>query len=161
MKEPWKSFSHLVLGKLKVWPIRFHKVNTAELSMILNAINPHSQRTLKTPLLPFADTTHCANLGQILACRRTGPLQPSVNLRHTEQASSFPLNSAYIPGPCRDCDRHEWGYWESRGSRHLPLALELQEALVTPPERRGTWDISEGCSLYSQMTDRWKGGCSW
>lgn len=93
-----------MLGKLKVWSVQVHKVNTAELRVILNAISPHSHRTLENPLLPFADTSHCANLRQILVCRRTGPLQTSVYLRHTEQASSFPLNSAYVPRPGRDGD---------------------------------------------------------
>lgn len=82
--------------------------------MILNTINPHSHRIFKTPLLPSADTSHCANLGQILVCRRTGPLQTSVNLRHTEQASSFPLDSAYIPRQCRYCERHGCNNRESR-----------------------------------------------
>ena len=93
-----------MLGELHVWSVQVHKVNRAELSVVLNAISPHSHRTLENPLLPFADTGHCAKLRQILVCRRTGPLQTSVYLRHTEHASSFPLNSAYIPRPGRDGD---------------------------------------------------------
>lgn len=137
------------------------RVNATELSVIFSAINPQPHRTLKTPFLPFADSSYCANLGQILVCRRTSPLQTPTNLRHTEQASSFPLGSAYIQRQSKYCDRCE-GNRESRVSRHLHLALVLQGAVrTTPVGRRDSWNIPEGCLLYSKVADWWQGECSW
>lgn len=91
--------------QVNVWSIQFPKVNTAECDAQCHK-SAFSQN-FKNPPLPFADTSHCANLGQILVCRRTGPLQTSTDLRHKEQASSFPLVSAYIPRQCRYCNRRE------------------------------------------------------